>query len=219
MKGCDVHISDGILSMPVMASGTLLAAAGTLWGLKKLKYENIPGTAVMASAFFAASLIHVPIGPSSAHLILNGLVGLIAGYSAFPVILTGLLLQALFFGFGGYLSLGVNTFNMAFPALLCFLCFSRLVNMTDRRGLLFVFGFLAGFISVALSALLVFIELGLSGPAFKSISFLIFTSHIPVMLAEGIVSGCVAVFIKKVRPDLFNAVKSGRFTVSGAVEN
>ena len=214
-----MHISDGILSMPVMASGTLLAAAGTLWGLKKLRYENIPGTAVMASAFFAASLIHVPIGPCSAHLILNGLVGLIAGYSAFPVILTGLLLQVLFFGFGGYLSLGVNTFNMAFPAVLCFLCFSRLVNLTERRGVLFVSGFLAGFVSVALSALLVFIELGLSGPAFRSVSLLIFTTHIPVMFAEGVISGFVAVFIKKVRPDLFKAAESGSFTVSGAAEN
>jgi cobalt/nickel transport system permease protein len=128
------------------------------------------------------------------------------------VILTALLLQGLFFGYGGYTCLGVNTFNMAFPAVLCFLCFSYLVNITARRELLFVFGFLCGFISVALSASLVFLELCLSGPGFKSVSFLVLTSHIPVMFAEGIITGCAAVFIKRVRPDLFKAAERGGFS-------
>jgi cobalt/nickel transport system permease protein len=38
-----------------------------------------------------ASLIHVPIGPSNAHLILNGLVGLLLGWGAFPAILVALI--------------------------------------------------------------------------------------------------------------------------------
>lgn len=213
-----MHISDGILSMTVIAAGAGLTVAGTYLGLKKLKYEDIPGAAVMASAFFTASLIHVPAGPVSVHLILNGLVGLVVGYAAFPVILTALFLQVLFFGYGGYVSLGVNTFNMAFPAVLCFWGFSYLVNITRRRELLFVFGFLCGFISVALSAILVFLSLGFSGPGLKSVSFLVLTSHVPVMFIEGIITGCVAVFIKKVRPDLFKTAERGGFSLADTEE-
>lgn len=33
----------------------------------------------MTAAFFVASLIHVPIGPTSVHLLLNGLLGVVVG--------------------------------------------------------------------------------------------------------------------------------------------
>ena len=67
---------------------------------------------ILSSAFFMASLIHVPIGPSSVHLLLNGIVGLLLGWGAFPAILVGLALQAMFFQFGGITVLGVNTLNV-----------------------------------------------------------------------------------------------------------
>ena len=60
------------------ASGSpRVSAAGTAIGLKKLDYDRIAQAGILAAAFFVASLIHVPIGPSNAHLILNGLVGLL----------------------------------------------------------------------------------------------------------------------------------------------
>ncbi len=52
--------------------------------------------------------------------------GLLLGWPAFPAILVGLFLQALLFQFGGLTVLGVNTFNVAVPAVLCFyLCAGR----------------------------------------------------------------------------------------------
>ncbi|MDO9586042.1 MAG: cobalt transporter CbiM, partial [Syntrophales bacterium] len=113
-----MHISEGVLSAPVLVAGALLTVGGTAWGLKKMDYEKIPEVAVLSSAFFVASLIHVPVGPSSAHLILNGLVGLLLGWMAFPSILVALALQALLFQSGGFTTLGVNAFNMAAPAVL-----------------------------------------------------------------------------------------------------
>ena len=74
-----------------------MSAAGVAVGLKRTSNEQIPEVAILASAFFVASLIHVPLGPTSVHLILNGLVGLILGWATFPAILVGLLLQALLF--------------------------------------------------------------------------------------------------------------------------
>jgi cobalt/nickel transport system permease protein len=116
-----MHISEGVLSGPVLISGGALAAAGTAIGLKKLDYDRIAQAGILSAAFFVASLIHVPIGPSNAHLILNGLVGLLLGWAAFPAILVALVLQAMLFQFGGITGLGVNTIIMALPAVLCYI--------------------------------------------------------------------------------------------------
>jgi len=130
-----MHISEGILSGPILISGVALAAAGTAIGLRKLDYERIPRAAILSAAFFVASLIHVPVGPSSVHLILNGIVGLILGWGAFPVILVALILQAVFFQFGGITTLGVNTMIMALPAVLYYYLFGNLVRKRPRIAL------------------------------------------------------------------------------------
>ena len=94
-----MHISEGVLSAPVLITGAVLSAAGIAIGLRKMSYDKIPEVAVLSSAFFVASLIHVPIGPSSVHLVLNGLLGILLGWMAFPSILVALSLQALLFQF------------------------------------------------------------------------------------------------------------------------
>ena len=96
-----MHISEGVLSPPVLVAGAALTAAGVAMGLRKMDNEKIPRVAVLTAAFFVASLIRVPLGPSSVHLILNGLLGLVLGWAAFPAILVGLALQAILFQFGG----------------------------------------------------------------------------------------------------------------------
>ena len=78
-----MHISEGVLSPAVLGAGAVLAAAGIVIGLRKLDYDRLMTVAILAAAFFVGSLIHVPIGPSSVHLILNGLLGmLLSGLSA-----------------------------------------------------------------------------------------------------------------------------------------
>ena len=85
-----MHISEGVLSAPVLLTGAALTAGGVAVGLKKMDSEKVPLVGVLSSAFFGASLIHVPVGPSAVHLVLNGLLGLLLGWSAFPAILVGL---------------------------------------------------------------------------------------------------------------------------------
>ena len=70
-----MHISEGVLSGPVLIAGAAVALAGTTVGLKKLELDRVAQAGMLSAAFFVASLIHVPIGPSSVHLILNGIVG------------------------------------------------------------------------------------------------------------------------------------------------
>ena len=95
-----MHIVDGALSVPVLVSGGALAVGGIWMGLRHLTIEKIPTAGVLSASFFVAALIHVPLGPSSVHLVLNGLAGIVLGWVAFPALFVGLLLQAVFFGFG-----------------------------------------------------------------------------------------------------------------------
>lgn len=112
-----MHISEGILSLPVIAGGWALGAAGVAVGLKKTPAEDVPKTALLSAALFLASLVHVPVGPSSIHLTLLGLASYLLGWSALPALFVALLLQGLLFQFGGLLSLGVNTTVMGTAAL------------------------------------------------------------------------------------------------------
>ncbi|MDY0241405.1 MAG: energy-coupling factor ABC transporter permease, partial [Rhodospirillaceae bacterium] len=77
---------DGILSAPVLIAGGAVALAGIAWALRRLDADDIPRTALVTAAFFVAALIHFPVGPTSVHLILNGLTGIMLGWTAFPAI-------------------------------------------------------------------------------------------------------------------------------------
>ena len=91
-----MHISEGVLSPAVLGAGAVLAAAGIVIGLRKLDYDRLMTVAILAAAFFVGSLIHVPIGPSSVHLILNGLLGMLLGWAAAGGALGGVLAMQLF---------------------------------------------------------------------------------------------------------------------------
>ncbi|MGB9716372.1 MAG: cobalt transporter CbiM [Thermodesulfovibrionales bacterium] len=196
-----MHISEGVLSAPVLVTGALLTTSGTALGLKKMGYEKIPEVAVLSSAFFVASLIHVPIGPSSVHLVLNGLVGIILGWMAFPSILVALALQALLFQFGGLTSLGVNTFNMAAPAVIAYYLFNFPVRKANHL-ISMLAGFGAGMTGVGLGALFVAVSLVTTGESFINVGKLLVISHLPVMVIEGIITSFCIVFLKKVKPEI-----------------
>jgi cobalt/nickel transport system permease protein len=195
-----MHISEGILSGPVLVSGAAVAAAGTAIGLKKLDYDRIARAGILSAAFFVASLIHVPIGPSSVHLVLNGIVGLLLGWSAFPAILVALILQAIFFQFGGITTLGVNTIIMAVPAVLCYFLFKPFIHKKSYIFTAAAFG--CGFLSVFFAALIVGLSLVFTEENFFKVSALIVMVNVPVMIIEGIVTAFCVAFLQKVQPDL-----------------
>src|SRR5581483_7917181 len=104
-----VHIADGVLTESWCAFGVVGAALLMLAGAWRMREEEISRTALLAAAFFVASLIHVRVGPTSVHLLLNGLLGVILGRYAGVAIPIGLFLQALLIGHGGLDALGVNS--------------------------------------------------------------------------------------------------------------
>ncbi|NOD64313.1 MULTISPECIES: cobalt transporter CbiM [unclassified Ruegeria] len=197
-----MHIVDGALSNPVVIGGAIAAAGGIAIGLKSLDLDRIPTAGVLSASFFVASLIHVPIGPSSVHLILNGLAGLLLGWAAFPALFVGLLLQAVFFGFGGLTVLGINTVNIALPAVLTWMIFGRLIARgSPVQGA--IWGGIGGAFSIAATTALVAVSLALSGDAFLPAAKLVFFAHIPVMAIEAVLTGFAILLTRKVKPELF----------------
>ena len=197
-----MHISEGVLSLPVLAGSGVLTAAGTALGLKRLHYDHIITTALLSSAFFVASLIHVPIGPGSVHLVLNGLLGIILGWASIPAIVAALFLQALLFAHGGLTALGANAIIMAGPAITVYFLFNRWVRLQGKRQA--VGAFLAGSLGVALSAFLAAITLVSTDQAFLKTAFLLLGSQLPVMLIEGVLTMFTVSFLNRVQPAILH---------------
>lgn len=199
-----MHITEGILPAPTLAAGAGLAVAGIAVGLRRLQPEDLPRAGMLSAAFFAASLLHVPAGPVSVHLVLNGLVGLLLGWGAFPAIFVGLSLQCLFFGHGGLTVLGVNTVIMAAPAVACHYLFlprgpGRSTPATLRKG------FAAGAFATVASACLMGLTLGSAGAEFRLLATGVAASYGILALVEGGVAAFALSFVSRVRPEMLRA--------------
>ncbi|MFT3959405.1 MAG: cobalt transporter CbiM [Desulfovibrio sp.] len=197
-----MHIAEGVLSPAVLATGYALTAAGTALGLKKLDCDRLMTVAILAATFFVGSLIHVPIGITSAHLILNGLLGVILGWAAFPAILAALALQALLFQFGGLVVLGVNTFTMGFSGVVAGCVFRGLCRAWPTPAGQKIAAFCGGALGVMGAGLLTAVALASSDEGFATAARLLFLAHLPIMLAEGLITMLTVGFIARVRPEM-----------------
>lgn len=188
------HIPDGIVSVPVLAGGAGLACAGLGLGLSRLRPERVPQVAVLSAVFFVASLVHFPVGLTSVHLMLGGLAGLMLGWTAFPAIAVGLILQAVLFGFGGLLVLGVNIANIALPAVLFGLAGRAAVARPALAGAV------AGGGAVIGTALMVALTLALSGREFQVGAQALAFTYLPLALVEAVASAAIVTLLAKVKP-------------------
>ncbi|MCC6126252.1 MAG: cobalt transporter CbiM [Pirellulales bacterium] len=205
-----MHIYEGVLLVSergreVLLAGATLAVLGTGIGLRRLEPERLPRAAVLSAAFFVVSLVHVPLWPSSVHLLLTGLMGVMLGWSAFPAVLVALLLQAMLFSYGGLTALGLNAFIMAAPAVACHYLFRRAAASENER-LALGGGFAAGATAILLSGLLMAGSLMLGGRTeFDSLGKILAILQIPLAVIEGLVAASAVALIRKVRPELIAA--------------
>jgi len=209
-----MHIPDGILPITVSAAGYATSGAVTWYSLRKISQKenaqaSIPKASLLTAAFFVASWIHIPVPPTSVHLVLNGLLGAVLGYYAFPAILIGLFFQAVMFQHGGLTTLGVNATMMGVPAILAFFIFRlrRVVGKESRWGT-GVFGFLAGAVGLGIAVLISWGLLITTIPAHLDVEaerasiYALTMAHVPLIVLEGIFTALVALFLQRVKPEL-----------------
>ena len=197
-----MHISDGVLPTSVAVGGFAVSLAVMAWSVRRTNPEDLPKIAVVTSAFFVASLIHVPIGPTSVHLLIPGLVGILLGNSAFISIVLGIVLQSLLFQFGGITAIGANAFMMGIPALLAGWLFRSLKGRTLSRHVFA--GALAGGIGVVLAVLILALLLRTGGEDFLGVAKIAIYAHLPVIVIEALVAAFTVSFLYKVKPELLD---------------
>jgi cobalt/nickel transport system permease protein len=200
------HIPDGILSAPVLVGGAVLAAGGVAWGLRRLDDRTIPRAAVLSAALFAGSLIAIPVGPSSVHLLLSGLMGIMLGPATFPAVAVALLLQALLFGFGGLTTLGVNVFNIAMPGVLLGLALGPAIRTTASAPLRIGFAAGAGAGAVLGTGVLVALSLALSSSDYTPVASIMLATYLPLAIGEAFITAVAVAFLARVQPEALSPI-------------
>jgi cobalt/nickel transport system permease protein len=213
-----MHIPDGILPLPVTGAGYGATAATTWYSIRRIKQkenprEDIPKASLLTAAFFVVSWIHIPVPPTSVHLVLNGLLGALLGYYAFPAILIGLFFQAVMFGHGGLTTLGVNTMIMGLPAIMAHHIFRlRKWGGKESRRKTGAFGFSAGVVATGVSVAMFVVILLTNLPADLNVAieraaiYALATAHIPLIFIEGTITALLTVFLLRVRPRILDGV-------------
>jgi cobalt/nickel transport system permease protein len=191
-----MHIADGII--PNVWCGVAHAAAWSgVYGLgRRIETEEVVRLGMLASANFVVSLIHFPLGATSVHLGMYGLIGILAGRRGFPVIFAALLLQSFLFQHGGLLTLGVNALNIGTGALLSAMLWRTGVGPESLRA------FACGFFGVAAPALLIAVEFWLTG--YGKGFFFMAALYLGAAAAEGVLTAAVVAFLRRARPEILS---------------
>ena len=164
-----MHIPDGYISPHT--SATFYVAAASLWWIAARKMRNslqqkqIPLLGLLAAFSFLIMMFNIPLpGGTTGHAVGGVLIAVLVGpWPALVAVTLALAVQAFFFGDGGLLALGANTFNLAFvmPAAgyLVFRVFTAGPERSPRRRA--VAAAVGGYVGMNLAALLVSLELGI----------------------------------------------------------
>ena len=213
-----MHIPDGFLEpkICIIAYGI---TGGITWSiLRKINKEPsskeiIPKASLLTAAFFITSLISIPIPPSSIHLVLNGMLGIMLGYYSFLAVLIGLFFQAIMFNHGGLSTLGINALIMGIPALISYYIFKFGHNLSNqfRKYKLLIensFSFLSGGIALAISAsifsilIITFIPADIDANIEKNAIYASLIVYSIQMVIEGMFTMMIFSFLRKVKPEL-----------------
>ncbi|KIH76314.1 cobalt/nickel transport system permease protein [Geoalkalibacter ferrihydriticus] len=202
-----MHISDGVLPVSVALGSGAASLALAAWSARRTPSEDLPKLAVVAASFFVASLVHVPLGPTSVHLLIPGLVGILLGSASFLAIALGLVLQSLLFQYGGLTALGANALLMGIPALICGWLFQRLKGHNRKRQM--IVGGIIGGLGTVFAAMLLAVLLASGGEDFFGVARLAVLAHVPVVAIEALVSAFTIGFLCKVKPELLHLAQTG----------
>ena len=207
-----LHAPDGFFSLPVAVAGYAVAAAVIAFAIyrtnSELNERMVPIMGVMAAFIFAAQMINFPVaGGTSGHLIGGALAAIILGPWAAILVMTAVVgLQALLFQDGGIVVLGVNLVAMSIASVFVgYAIYWSIRKLGASFTNLFVGGFIAAWVSIVVSAVLMAFALAMSGtspivvalPALAGV-------HALIGIGEGLITVFALSFIRKARPGLLD---------------
>ena len=198
-----VHISYGVLAPWAEVLGFALAGVLLIPAVWRVRDDEVARIALLTAALFISSSIHVKVGPTSVHLLLNALVGVVLGRRAPLAVAVGLFLQATLLAHGALTTLGVNTAGIAWPALLGGALFRALCGTDPSPGRAVWVGAAVGWLTVTLTAALNAAVLVLCGiEDWTVIAAPQFVIYLALGAIEGLILGVTAGFLVRAKPDL-----------------
>ncbi|MCR3761520.1 cobalt transporter CbiM [Clostridium felsineum] len=219
-----MHIPDNYLSPTTCATFGVVMLPVWRRAVIKVKSEitrqKMPLLGVAAAFSFLIMMFNVPVpGGTTAHAIGGALIAILLGpYAAVFAVTVALVIQALFFGDGGILAIGVNCFNMAFIIpFSAYYLFNFIKRFSKGKKGEYFGAFLAGYISVNMAALFAAIEFGVQPLLFRDalgkplyspygLSVSIPAMLLPHLLVVGILEGLITVgvysYVKKASPEI-----------------
>ncbi|AAK78747.1 cobalt/nickel transport system permease protein [Clostridium acetobutylicum] len=186
----------------------------------EISRKKMPLLGVAAAFSFLVMMFNVPLpGGTTGHAIGGALVAILLGpYAAVLAVTVALVIQALFFGDGGILAIGVNCFNMAFIIpFVSFNLFKMIKRFSKSKKGEYFGAFFSGYIAVNLAALFAAIEFGIQPLLFKDalgkplyspygLTVSIPSMLIPHLLVVGFLEGIITVgaysYVKKASPEI-----------------
>ena len=212
-----MHIPDGFLNPQICLTGYAITGGVTWHCLRQISRDryaqgNIPKASLLTAAFFVASLIHIPLPPASVHFVLNGMMGAVLGYYAFPAILIGLFFQGVMFQHGGLSTLGVNGVILGVPSLAAYHLFRLRHRLRgDKQILTRILSFGAGAGALLLSAgmfvvlLVTTISPDLDANTERTAIYMSLIGYSIQAGIEGVFSLMLISFLDKVKPELLKS--------------
>ena len=164
-----MHIPDGYLSPSTSIVLFLLVLPFWVIGVRKIRQtmnaRSVPLIALVAAFSFVIMMFNIPLpGGTTGHAVGAALAAIVLGPEVATIAISiALIIQALFFGDGGILAIGANSFNMAvvapYVSYAVYRAISRNSALTSARRV--VGAALGGWIGLTVAALFAGIMFGL----------------------------------------------------------
>jgi cobalt/nickel transport system permease protein len=197
-----VHLSDGAIADAWVAAGFAGGAVLLALAMWRMRESDVPRIGVLTAAFFVGSSVHIKLAivPTSVHLILNGLVGVVLGRRAPLAVTIGLGLQYLLLAHGGYTTLGLNACIVGIPAVLAGWAYPVLRRLGVSP---FARGAILGASAAAGAVALNFLVLLFAGKEdWATLAKLVLLAHVPVVILEALMLGVIVRYVEKVKPEM-----------------
>ncbi|HBG71022.1 MAG TPA: cobalamin biosynthesis protein CbiM [Bacteroidales bacterium] len=163
-----MHIPDGYLGpetyIPLMGAFVAAAAVAVFKVKKEVSAKNIPYLGMAAAFSFIIMMFNLPIpGGTTGHAVGAAMIAILLGpWATVMAVSVALVIQALIFGDGGITAIGANCFNMAvFMPFVAYWIFKLVRMKSEKSGRVFFAAFMAGYISLVLTAVLTAVEFGI----------------------------------------------------------
>lgn len=212
-----MHIPDGFINAPTSAVAGVIAVIGIAICLngarKQLDEKTAPLAGLVAVFIFAMQMLNFPVAAGTSGHLLGGalaviLIGPYAGALAVSVVI---LVQGLLFADGGLSAIGLNIINMGLvTAVVGWFVFRGLVKVIGvSRPKVMAAAFVAGLVTVPVSALAFVLEYAIGGTGTVPVSTVTFAMvgvHIVIGIGEGLITALTVGAVFLVRPDLVYGV-------------